>query len=250
MPPGYARWLRRAGFDVMNLANNHSYDYGVAGYRQTVRALERHGLEVTGGRGAITLVRISGVRVALIGFAPYAWLNDLTDIATARRLVRKAAGQADLVVVTFHGGAEGADRTHVPRGTERYLGENRGNLRAFSRAVVDAGADLVVGHGPHVLRGMEWYRGRLIAYSMGNFAGYRVFSTGGVLGISGVLRVTLRADGTWMRGRLVATRLTASGVPALDPRERAHGLVRELSRSDFGARGMRITPAGVLVPPR
>ncbi len=127
------------------------------------------------------------------------------------------------MIVTFHGGAEGSDKTHVPNGTEYFLGENRGNLRAFSHAVVDAGADLVVGHGPHVLRGMEFYKGRLIAYSMGNFAGYGVFSLSGPLGVSGVLKATLRADGTWVKGRLVATRLVGEGVPALDPAESAHG---------------------------
>jgi hypothetical protein len=192
---------------------------------------------------------VGPVRVALVGFASYPWAQDLTDIPAARRLVRKAAREAELVLVTFHGGAEGTDRTHVPRGTEYYLGENRGNLRAFAHAVVEAGADLVVGHGPHVLRGMEWYRDRLIAYSTGNFAGYGVFSLGGALSVSGILRVTLRADGSWVRGRLVPTQLVGEGVPALDPAERAHGVVRRLSREDFGRRGIRVSYTGVLRPP-
>ena len=112
------------------------------------------------------------------------------DVAAAKRLVRKAARLADVVVVTMHAGAEGTERQHVRAGTELFLGENRGNPVRFAHAVVDAGADLVVGHGPHVLRGMEWYRGRLIAYSLGNFAGYKVFSLGGPLSTSGILRVT------------------------------------------------------------
>lgn len=185
----------------------------------------------------------------MLGFAPYPWAQDLTDIRAARRLVRTAAERADLVFVTFHGGAEGSDRTHVPHGTEFFLGENRGDERAFAHAVVDAGADLVIGHGPHVLRGMEWYKHRLIAYSMGNFAGYGVFSLSGVLSVSVVLRVTLHADGSWVRGELVPTELVGQGVPALDPAERAHGIVRALSQADFGRRGMRVTRAGVLQPP-
>jgi poly-gamma-glutamate capsule biosynthesis protein CapA/YwtB (metallophosphatase superfamily) len=248
-PPSYAKWLWRAGFTVLNLANNHAYDYGPEGLAETIRALRRHRLVFTGRPGQITVQRVSPVRVALLGFAPYPWAQDLTDIPAARRLVRKAAGQADLVVVTFHGGAEGTDKTHVPRGPEFYLGENRGDVRAFAHAVVDAGADLVVGHGPHVLRGMEWYRDRLIAYSMGNFAGYGVFSLGGALSVSGILRVTLRADGSWVRGRLVPTRLVGEGVPALDPAERAHGIVRQLSKADFGRRGIRVAFTGVLRPP-
>src|SRR4029079_4437742 len=94
---------------------------------------------------------------------------------------RKADRWADLVVVTMHAGAEGSDHQHVRPGNECFLGENRGNSVAFAHSVVRAGADLVVGTGPHVLRGMEWYRGRLIAYSLGNFAGYDVFSLGGPL---------------------------------------------------------------------
>lgn len=250
MPPSYARWLKRAGFTILNLANNHAYDYGAAGFAQTQRALRRHGLAVTGPPGRIAALQAGKARVALLGFASYPWANDLTDLRAARRLVAKAAGLADLVVVMFHGGAEGADRTHVPHGTETYLGENRGNLRAFSHAVVEAGADLVVGSGPHVLRGMEWYRGRLIAYSLGNFAGYEVFSVGGSLGVGGILRVTLRADGRYVKGLLVPTALTREGLPVLDAAERAHGMVRTLSRQDFGRRGARITTAGAVLGPR
>ena len=116
----------------------------------------------------------------------------------------------------------------------------------FARAVVDAGADLVVGSGPHVLRGMEWYKGRLIAYSLGNFAGYKVFSMDGPLSRSAILRVTLAGDGSFEAGRLVATRMVGAGVPALDPAEAAHGIVRSLSRSDFGGRGVEVSRDGIL----
>jgi hypothetical protein len=248
-PPSYAKWLKRAGFTVMNLANNHAYDYGAEGQRQTIAALRRAGLLTTGRPGQITYVESGPVTVAVLGFAPYQWAQSLLDIPAAKRLVRKADRRADVVVVTFHGGAEGSDKTHVPTGTEYFLGENRGNERTFTHAVVDAGADLVVGHGPHVLRGMEWYRNRLIAYSLGNFAGYGVFSLGGPLSISGVLQVTLRGDGSWVSGRLAPTQLVGEGVPAMDPAERAHGLVRDLSRADFGSRAVRITPVGRLQRP-
>ncbi len=248
-PPSYAKWLPRAGFNVMNLANNHAYDYGQSGFDQTRRALRKAGLAITGPRGVITVMEAGPVRVALVGFASYAWANDLTDIPAARRLVRKAAARADVVIVTFHGGAEGADETHVDPGAEYFLGENRGDLTRFAHAVIDAGADLVVGHGPHVLRGMEWYRGRLIAYSLGNFGGYEVFSLGGPLSVSGILAVTLRGDGRWVRGELVPTQLLANGLPALDPAERAHGLVREVSKDDFGRHAMRISVTGRLRPP-
>ena len=146
----------------------------------------------------------------------------------------------------MHAGAEGSGRMHVRPGTEMFLGENRGNALAFSHAVVEAGADLVVGSGPHVLRGMEWYHGRLIAYSLGNFAGYKVFSMGGPLSISGILRVTLKGDGSFDSGTLVPTRMVGAGIPALDPDETAHGIVRTLSKDDFGARAVKVASNGTL----
>jgi poly-gamma-glutamate capsule biosynthesis protein CapA/YwtB (metallophosphatase superfamily) len=245
-PPTYARWLKRAGFTVMNLANNHAFDFGQAGLDQTIAALDRSGLLHTGRPGEITVQKVGRIRVATVGFAPYSWAASLTDIAGARKLVRAADRVADVVLVTMHAGAEGQDRQHVARGTEQFLGENRGDSRRFAHAVVDAGADLVVGSGPHVLRGMEWYKGRLIAYSLGNFAGYDVFALGGPLSTSGILRVTLDGDGRFETGRLVPTRMVGAGLPALDPAEAAHGLVRTLSRADFGARGVKVSPDGLL----
>src|SRR6476619_359312 len=244
-PPSYARWLQQAGFTVLNLANNHAYDFGSDGLRQTTDALAGAGLEWTGRPGQVTVQKVAGIRVALVGFAPYPWAQSLTDITAAKKLVRKAARSAD-VVVAMHAGAEGSDRQHVKRGTELFLGENRGDSMRFAHAVVDAGADLVVGSGPHVIRGMEWYKGRLIAYSLGNFAGYKVFSLGGPLSTSGILRVTLRGDGKFETGRLVPTHLVGAGLPAIDPAEAAHGVVRTLSRQDFGARAVKISSDGIL----
>ena len=245
-PPSYARWLVRAGFTVMNLANNHAYDFGPGGLQETIDALDRVGLLYTGRPNQITVQKVGRIRVATVGFAPYPWAASLTDIAAAQKLVRAADRVSDVVVVTMHAGAEGRDRQHVRPGTERFLGENRGDSVRFTHAVVDAGADLVVGSGPHVLRGIEWYKGRLIAYSLGNFAGYDVFSLGGALSTSAILRVTLDGAGRFESGQLVPTHMVGAGMPALDPSEAAHGVVRTLSREDFGARGVKVSREGVL----
>jgi len=245
-PPSYARWLKQAGFSVMNLANNHAYDFGRVGQRQTVAALARVGLRSTGRPGTVAIQRVDGQRVAVLGFAPYEWADSLLDIPRAKRRVREAARRAQIVIVTFHGGAEGSDKTHVPRGAETAFGEDRGNLRAFSRAVVNAGADLVIGHGPHVLRGMEVYKGRLVAYSLGNFGGYEVFSLGGALSTSMVLQVTLAPDGRLRSGRIRPTLLVGAGTPA--PGGNAISMVQELSREDFGSRAPRIDRRGVIRP--
>jgi Bacterial capsule synthesis protein PGA_cap len=248
-PPSYAGLLRRAGFTLMNVANNHALAYGAEGQRETLAALRSAGLTYSGLPCQVATVRTAGVRVAVIGFAPYRWAQSLTDLLGAERIVQRAKKQADLVVVVMHAGAEGSERQHVRPGTEWFLGENRGDPEGFAHAVVDAGADLVVGSGPHVLRGMEWHRGRLIAYSLGNFLGDGTLGIVGVLGASGILHVTLGAGGGWLRGDLTPVRLVSPGIPTLDPAEAAHGIVRTLSREDFGRSAMRVTPVGVLLPP-
>lgn len=245
-PPSYARWLAQAGYTVMNVANNHAFDFGEQGLEQTIAALEHAGLQYTGRPNQVTVQKVGRIRIATVGFAPYPWAASLNDIPDARRLVREADRLADVVVVTMHAGAEGRDRQHVRPGTERFLGENRGNSVRFAHAVIDAGADLVVGSGPHVLRGVEWYKRRLIAYSLGNFAGYKVFSLGGVLSTSAILRVTLDGDGTFETGRLVPTHMVGAGLPALDPAETAHGMVRSLSRADFGRHAAKVSADGLL----
>jgi hypothetical protein len=246
-PPSYARWLKQAGFTVMNLANNHAYDFGAQGQRETVAALTRVGVRNTGRPGTMAVQEVGGQKVAILGFAPYEWANPLTDIPKARKMVQDAARKAQIVIVTMHAGAEGSDRTHVPSGTETFLGENRGNSRAFTHAVIDAGADLVIGHGPHVLRGMELYKGRLIAYSLGNFGGYEVFGLNPTTATSMVLQVTLAPDGRLQRARIRPTELVGNGTPA--PGGSAIATVRELSQQDFGARAPRIGAGGVIRPP-
>jgi Bacterial capsule synthesis protein PGA_cap len=245
-PPSFARNLTAAGFDLVNLANNHAYDFGASGFAQTHAALEKAHLRWAGGRGQITILSRKGVRVAFLGFAPYPWASDLNNIPAAQRLVKKAAERADLVVVAIHAGAEGADQTHVPRGPEYFLGELRGDPRRFTHAVIDAGADLVVGSGPHVIRGVEWYHHRLIAYSTGNFAGYHNFGLGGTLSLSAIFRVTLKPDGTFVKGRWIPVRLIDPGLPQLDYSKASLHLVSTLSRQDFGARGARFSADGAI----
>src|SRR5204863_636201 len=155
----------------------------------------------------------------------------LVNLPKAAELVRQAKSQADLVVIQVHMGGEGADHTHVKPGTEIFYGENRGDPIAFSHAVIDAGADIVIGHSPHVLRAMEFYKGKLIAYSLGNFAGYHALGTGGVVAVSEILRVTLRRDGSYVSGTLVPALMVAPGVPRLDPRKQAISLVSGLTKA-------------------
>ncbi|PWK46589.1 CapA family protein [Actinoplanes xinjiangensis] len=249
-PPAYAEHLKEAGFQLLNTANNHSKDYGAQGYRNTVEALEAAGLEHTGAEDQITVVEVKGVKVAVVGFSPYAGANDLNDLDAAASVIGKAKDQADLVVVQVHMGAEGSDRTHVKPGSELYFGENRGDPIKFSHTVIDAGADLVVGHGPHVLRGMEFYKGKLIAYSLGNFAGGgRTLSRNGVLKYSGVLHVSLTREGEYVDGKFVSTYLNDAGVPTRDKADdRGRKMVAELSEADFAETAAVIGTDGSIKP--
>ena len=248
-PTSYAERLAEAGFTVVNLANNHTRDFGNAGLADTRDALTAAGVDHTGMPGQITYQQAQDVRVAVVGFSPYGWTQSLLDIPAAQALVREAATGADVVVVTIHAGAEGAEFQHTRPGVETFLGENRGDPIAFSHAVIDAGADVVLGAGPHVLRGMEWYRDRLIAYSLGNFMGYRALSNDGPKGVGAILTVELAADGSWLGGELVPVRMVDPGLPEPDPERRAIDQVSSLSREDFGGCGVVLSDAGELGPP-
>jgi poly-gamma-glutamate capsule biosynthesis protein CapA/YwtB (metallophosphatase superfamily) len=231
-PARNAASLRRAGVDLANLANNHAFDFGPRGYASTRRALRRAGVEPTGGPAEVRMLKRDHTRIAFVGFSSYRWSAPLND---PRPLVRQAARRADIVVVLFHGGAEGADRTHTPHGHEHAFGEDRGDLRRFARTAIRAGADLVLGSGPHVLRGLELYRRRLIAYSLGNLAGWHNFATGGpVLSLSALLEVQMGPRGRFRQGEITSLRLDGTGVPHRDRSERAALLMRRLSYSDFG----------------
>jgi hypothetical protein len=243
-PPSYARYLAADGFTVMNNANNHSYDFGQAGLEQTIDALHRAGIAQDGLPGEITVVKAGGERIAFLGFAPYSNTASLLDLPAARSLIRRAARRADIVVVAIHAGAEGSDATHLTGGEETYLGEDRGDPEAFARMAVRAGADLILGSGPHVLRGMEIYRDRLIAYSLGNFSGFHNFDVEGVLGASAVLHVTLDPDGTFRSGRIASVRLVEAGQPIPDPSGESASLISRLSREDLGESAVRIGGKG------
>ncbi|THV24331.1 CapA family protein [Glycomyces paridis] len=247
LPAEYAQVFADAGFDVLNQANNHGWDAGPDGATETQDAIREAGMEVCGIKGEVCLVETeSGLTVGLVGFAPYTFYTDNRDLDAVAALVASAKEQADIVIATAHLGAEGTDHRHVPEGVENYLGEDRGDTRAFARTCVDNGADLVFGHGPHVLRGMEFYNGKLIAYSLGNFGGgQNLFATDGPLGRSAVLSITVREDGTIVAGQALATRMDGAGYPQLDGDNGAFDDLNELA-ADFGDAGVTVADDGAL----
>ena len=247
-PPGYAQYIRQAGFNILNSANNHSHDFGAQGVSDTSAALQAAGIVQAGLPGQIGYVHTGTTTVAFVDFAPYDTTNNLLDLATAKTLITQARARANIVVVYMHAGAEGSQADHVTGAEETYLGEDRGNPEAFADAAIDDGADMVVASGPHVLRGMEFYNGHLIAYSLGNFAGYHNFGTGGNLSLSGILKVTLDGHGRFVQGTFVSLLLDGQGQPSVDPSDAAAHLVAQLSNQDFGPRAA-VSPTGVISPP-
>lgn len=245
--------LADAGFTHLNLANNHANDFGQDGRRTTETTLQGLGVATYGplGRIAIDTVRRGGgmTVVGVIGFTTYPFAYDLLDIPRSVAVVDSVRHLVDVLVVTFHGGAEGAAALHLPFAAESLGREPRGDLEAWAHAVVDAGADLVVGHGPHVLRGIEFRRGKLIAYSLGNFATYRGFNLVGPQAVTGVLQVELAGDGRLVRARLVPMQQAPRQGPAPDPDAAAARLVRELSETDFGPAAARVADDGSIAPP-
>ena len=237
MPPRYGQYLKDAGFKVMSIANNHAGDFGDAGRSSTRKVLDELGIHHAGsdrGEFSTCVLEVRGKRIGFVGFAHNEVVPNVNDLSAAREIVSRLKAAVDLVVVSFHGGAEGVAHQHVGYGTEVFFHEPRGDLRAFTHTVVDAGADLVLGHGPHVMRGMEIYRGRLIAYSMGNFCTYGWFTLAGPTALTAVFTMQLAPDGRFLRGHLFSGKQEEPGGPIPDPSGAAVQVVRRLSEQDFG----------------
>jgi len=248
-PTRYARHLKEAGFHVLNIANNHAWDFGREGIKSTLETLKGIGLQPAGGQ-ALATFEVRGKRVALAGFSymPTIYSHSILEIGSAAEVVRKLKERFDLVIVSFHGGAEGKGAVQVPDRTEIFLGENRGQVLRFSRAMIDAGADLVLGHGPHVLRALELYKGKLIAYSLGNFLTYGYFNLKGPNGVSAVLKVRLEPHtGRFLDGDLIPVKLGQRGIPEGDLEEEGLRAVQRLSKSPLLASDLAICEGGRLV---
>jgi poly-gamma-glutamate capsule biosynthesis protein CapA/YwtB (metallophosphatase superfamily) len=249
MPTRYGLYLKEAGFTVLNIANNHTLDYGTEGIKSTLETFSVLGIRPAGGQ-AVAELTVKGKKIALLGFSyrlsPYSW--SLLEIDQAQEMIRKIKESHDLVIVSFHGGGEGKNALQVVNTNEIFLGEDRGNVMLFSRSVIEAGADLVLGHGPHVLRAMEIYKKKLIVYSLGNFLTYGLFNLKGPNGIGGILKVQIDLEnGDFLEGRLIPLRLEKGGIPALDPDREGIQLLKELTYRNGDLFNVRITDEGEIL---
>ena len=243
-PPKYASLFSQVGFDVMSVANNHAMDFGRKGFSDTVNNLNAAGVKTVGAKNQILYTKVKNIPVAWIGFCFYEYCNTVQDIQKAKALVKQARQKAKIVIISMHVGAEGSDALHVRNQTEYFYGENRGNSILFARSMVDAGADLILGHGPHVPRAMEVYKGKLIAYSLGNFLGYKTFSTTAEKGDSLILEAKINQNGDFVSGKIDSIQLDKTGIPQVDKYGQTINLVRSLTKRSFPNTKISIGPKG------
>ena len=240
-PPRYAKLLKETGFTALNVANNHARDFGEQGFADTGENLRQAAIAVVGLKGQFATLQVKGLRVGLVGFGFYPHQNMVQDLAAASQLIALAKSQSDYVVVTFHGGAEGDDAVFHGNSNEIFLGEDRGNAVAFSRAAIDAGADVVVGHGPHVLRAVECYQGRPIFHSLGNFVGVGGLSIRSMAAMTAIGGVQLGPKGELLGLEFLPLRFSERKVPHADEREDASHLVNWLGdNAKFSGQFLRV----------
>ena len=247
-PPRYAKHYAAAGFDVISLANNHARDFGEEGRSASMQYLDEVGIHHSGRVDDFASFEKGGLKIGMVAFAVTKNSNMMLDLELAVTTVTELAAKHDILIVSFHGGAEGIDAVRLPFAEEEYYGEPRGDVVRFARTMVDCGADIVLGHGPHVVRAMEVYKGRLIAYSLGNFATYYGISVAGIKGVAPILVSTLDGAGRFIEGTAHSTIQRRPGGPEPDPQQRAFIQLRDLSIQDFGNPGLRFENDGKLAP--
>ena len=226
--------LKDAGFDLLSIANNHMGDFGEAGRINTQKVLKEKGIKFAGLETCPwDTIHVKGLVVGMTAFAPNSACLKLNDYEQAKRIVKELNAICDIVIVSFHGGAEGSSKTHVTRQKELFIGEDRGNVYEFARVVIDAGADMVLGHGPHVTRSMDIYKGKFITYSMGNFATYSRFNLSGVSGIAPIYKLYVTRRGEFVKGEIVSIEQLGEGGPTIDANSRALKAIELLCRQDF-----------------
>jgi len=233
-PEYFVSHLKTAGFDFLSMANNHMGDFGQEGRDNTARILRENGFRFAGLETCPwDTLTVKGVTIGMTAFAPNTACLQITDYTTLKSVVSKLNSFCDIVIVSFHGGAEGSGKTHITRKTEIFYEENRGNVYEFARIAIDAGADLVLGHGPHVTRAIDSYKGKFITYSMGNFCTYGRFNLNGVSGMAPLFQLRLTKKGEFVDGRIIATKQLGEGGPVLDETNGALEQIKTLTGTDI-----------------
>ena len=234
MPENYVSALTASGFNILSLANNHFGDFGFAACLRTREILDSVGI-IYGGltEQPWSIFKKDSILYGFCAFAPNSGALNINDIDEAKKIVRMLADTCDIVIVSFHGGAEGADYQHVPRRHEIFHGEDRGDVYDFAHVLIDNGADVIFGSGPHVTRAIEVYRNRFIGYSLGNFCTYGRFNLSGPNGIAPIIKLNVDISGRFLSGRIIPIYQTWPGGVKIDNGKRVITKIQELMSVDF-----------------
>ena len=234
-PTSYAPLLKEAGYDYLSMANNHAHDFGQEGIESTEQALQSQGILFSGIQGRVESVVIDrkGKKIGICAFGHNSYTLKHTDLQTVGRIVDDLTARCDIVIVSFHGGAEGRSKSHLPYGAESFLGENRGSLREMAHFCIDHGADIVYGHGPHVVRGVEVYQGRFIAYSLGNFCTPYGISLTDISGFSPIIELAIDGEGRFLHGMIHSLTQSRGIGPRWDKNLKAARQMKSLSETDL-----------------
>jgi hypothetical protein len=244
-PEHLARHYVDAGIDMMSLANNHAGDFGETGRKNTMRVLDSLGIHHAGQLSQpFTIFDHDRIKYGFVAFSPNNGTQSINDLDAAIGLIQHLDSLSDIIIVSFHGGAEGKKYQHVTREREYFYGENRGNVYEFSHEMIDAGADIIFGHGPHVARAIEVYKNRFIAYSLGNFATYGRFNLRGENGLAPIAKVWITEDGSFVKGKIISAIQKGAGVPEIDVNHAAAQKIKELTEADFPESKILIDPEG------
>jgi len=244
-PEYLARHYVDAGIDMMSLANNHAGDFGDTGRKNTMRVLDSLGIHHAGQLAQpFTIFEHERIKYGFVAFSPNNGTQSINELEAAKGLIQHLDTLTDIIIVSFHGGAEGKKYQHVTREREHFYGENRGNVYEFSHEMIDAGADVIFGHGPHVARAIEVYKNRFIAYSLGNFATYGRFNLRGENGLAPIAKIWITEDGSFVKGKIISALQMGAGVPEIDVNHGAAQKIKELTEADFPESKILIDPEG------
>jgi len=247
MPTKSVKLLVDAGYDFLGIANNHINDFYPAAIATTIQTLKDNNIGVAGTADCETSIReMGGVKYGFCAFGHESYTLRTQDTDNVARIVKQLRQQCDILIVCFHGGSEGVSERHLPNGTEYFHGADRGNLRHFAHLCIDNGADIVYGHGPHVCRAMELYKGHLIAYSLGNFATPRGMSLHGPTAYAPLLVARIDGNGKFLDGKIHAFIQYTGKGPRRDASNAVVKEIRSLTQDDIKNNLLNIADDGTV----
>ena len=234
--------LKDMGFNILSLANNHSLDLGEQSYQKTFALLAQRGLWVAGREGHGVVAEINSLHVRIIGFS-FSSENNVNNLDAIPAVIKKK--HDEIVIVSAHMGGENRHGYWIPRAMEYFGEEKRGDVVEFSHRCIDAGADLVLGHSPHVPRGLELYKNKLIVYSLGNFLFDYPGAERNAHAPGYSISIDLDEKGDFRSARIASYDIQY-GIPVLDSSGRTYKMIQNLTLQNLKQTSLVFPGSGVV----